>query len=72
MSEQCDAEIARRWLQHRPCSALLTTFISLTQACSSRRFVAAVVDALQDDTSSAKQLCSPFGALTRLQARGHV
>ena len=35
-------------------------------------FETAVVDALQDDTSSANQLCSPFGASTRLQARGHV
>ena len=35
-------------------------------------FQTAVVDALQDDTLSANQSCSPFGASTRLQARGHV
>ena len=44
-------------------------------ACSSRRFgfETAVVDALQDDSLSAKVPCrSPFGASTRLQARGYV
>ena len=53
----------------------LTTFITLTQVYSVQRFgfETAVVDALQDDSLSANSPCrSPFGASTRLQARGYV
>ena len=47
--------------------------LNTSMQCKSLMFETAVVDALQDDTSSANQLCrSPFGASTRLEAGGHV